>query len=221
MRSGRATLFSFGILVHQFSACTNPPSTKRHSSSLCPQEPGRIPLLTDPRHSRIHQRPRGIQVACAGRIPCSPILAMHESTIHQEAFKQLVLRAALPCSPSTTRHSSSLCSGQPGQPFLVHQCSASVSLSPSLPLSLSLSLYGMHSACAGSTTNSLARAAPPSSCRSQRCRRRPRPPLPSLPLSLSLSLPLSPSLSPSHARVKGLCDFGLGLSGSNHSLATS
>ena len=26
-----------------------------------------------------------------GRIPCSPMLAMHESTIHQEGFKQLVL----------------------------------------------------------------------------------------------------------------------------------
>ena len=52
------------FLVHQSSPCTNPPSTK------------------------------GIQVACItaqGNMPCSPILAVHESTIHQEAFNWRVL----------------------------------------------------------------------------------------------------------------------------------
>ena len=54
-------------IVHQFSPCRNPPSTKRHSSSGCSEN--------------------------LGCIPCSPILAMHESSIHQEAFKYLVLSA--------------------------------------------------------------------------------------------------------------------------------
>ena len=120
-----------------------------------------------------------------------------------------------PCKnpQSTKRHSGSLCSGQP---FLVHHpppgiqaaCAQGspgspslftnaprLSPSPPLPLSpsLSLSLYGIHSPCAGSTTHSLARAAPPSSCRSQRCSRRPPPSSLSLSPSLSISLSISRS----------------------------
>ena len=73
-------------LAHQSSLGTNPPSTKRHSSSLCSprREAQTHSLLTKPRHARIHHPPRGSQADCAHRqekprrIPCSPILGMHD-----------------------------------------------------------------------------------------------------------------------------------------------
>ena len=91
------------------------------------------------RHARVHHPPRGLQVACAHLkhrskdppmpnlqsypLPCSPSLAMHESTFHPFLAQ-------------------AVCNGSGRGPSLPLSLAPSLppSLSPSLPLSLSLSL---------------------------------------------------------------------------------
>ena len=77
---------------------------------------------------------------------------LHESTIHQQAFKQLVLRAALPCSPDSPKctnpgtHAASqgsfslLARNRRQHESPIHHHSSSLPSLPPLSLSLSASL---------------------------------------------------------------------------------
>ena len=119
----RVACLTAHFLVHQFSTCTNPPSSKRLSCSLsdCTNKPG-----------------------C---IRCSPILALHESTIHQEPLKYRVLSSSIGSKDPPYAEPSELIllppPLSPSPPLSLPPClPLCLSLSPSLPLPLGCGFAG-------------------------------------------------------------------------------